>query len=197
MWKRNQRISLLQSCRDWEIQPGRVISLTVGGHFGDVVGALSLHGSEARMKPNSWLFHVYQISKPGIETIVECVGEIVVGLCCRRWVSISSSLINQTHKRCHLQFSENVAGKVVLYSLISVWNACISTSRTGFAVVTTASSIRSKICCNFTNCIKQRSLAISAFDSNSSACFSTYDIRVIMRSFCNIVERLHTPILSQ
>lgn len=61
-----------------------MISLTVGGHFGDVVGALSLHRREARTMPNSWLFHVYQISKPGIETIVECVGEIVVGLCCGR-----------------------------------------------------------------------------------------------------------------
>jgi hypothetical protein len=61
-----------------------VIGLTVGGHFGDVVGALNLHGSEARTKPNSWLFHVYQISKPGIETIVECVVEIVGGLNCGR-----------------------------------------------------------------------------------------------------------------
>lgn len=61
-----------------------VIGLTVGGHFGDVVGALNLHGSEARTKPSSWLFHVYQISKPGIETIVECVVEIVGGLNCGR-----------------------------------------------------------------------------------------------------------------
>lgn len=42
--------------------------------------ALSLDGSEARAKPNSWLFHVYQISKPGIETIEECVVEIEGGL---------------------------------------------------------------------------------------------------------------------
>jgi hypothetical protein len=52
----------------------------VGGHFGGVVVALSLHWSEARTKPNSWLFRVYQISKPGIETIEECVVEIVGGL---------------------------------------------------------------------------------------------------------------------
>ena len=50
----------------------------VGGHFGDVVGARRPYGGENRGK--LWLFHVYQINKPGREKAVGCVAEIVEAL---------------------------------------------------------------------------------------------------------------------